>query len=39
MKKVLIIGGTLHFELEGTGDTLTSILMTGPAELVKEYEI
>ena len=32
-------GGTLHFELEGTGDTVTSILMTGPAELVKEYEI
>ena len=32
-------GGTLHFELEGTGDTVTSILMTGPAALVKEYEI
>ena len=32
-------GGTLHFELEGTETEVTSILMTGPAELVKEYEI
>ena len=32
-------GGTLEFALQGTADTVTSILMTGPAELVKEYEI
>ena len=32
-------GGTLEFELEGTKSEVTSILMTGPAELVREYEI
>ncbi len=32
-------GGTLHFELEGTENEVTSILMTGPAEKVREYEI
>ena len=32
-------GGTLLFELEGTEDEVTSILMTGPAELVKVYDI
>ena len=32
-------GGTLHFELEGTETEVTSILMTGPAEKVREYEI
>ena len=32
-------GGTLHFELEGTETEVTSILMTGPAEKVGEYEI
>ena len=32
-------GGTLIFELEGTENEVTSILMTGPAELVREYEI
>ena len=32
-------GGTLRFELEGTEDEVTSILMTGPAELVKVHEI
>ena len=32
-------GGTLLFELEGTEDEVTSILMTGPAELVRAYEI
>ena len=32
-------GGTLLFELEGTADEVTSILMTGPAELVREYDI
>ena len=32
-------GGTLRFELEGTADEVTSIFMTGPAELVKVHEI
>ena len=32
-------GGTLRFELEGTETEVTSILMTGPAELVREYTI
>ena len=32
-------GGTLFFELEGTADEVTSIFMTGPAELVREYNI
>ena len=32
-------GGTLLFELEGTAEEVTSILMTGPAELVREYDI
>jgi diaminopimelate epimerase len=32
-------GGTLRFELEGTETEVTSILMTGPAELVKVYDI
>ena len=32
-------GGTLVFELEGTETEVTSILMTGPAELVRECEI
>ena len=32
-------GGTLAFELEGTENEVTSILMTGPAEKVREYEI
>ena len=32
-------GGTLHFELEGSDTEVTSILMTGPAEKVREYEI
>lgn len=32
-------GGTLEFKLEGTETEVTSILMTGPAELVKVYEI
>ena len=32
-------GGTLLFELEGTETEVTSILMTGPAELVREYEL
>ena len=32
-------GGTLRFELEGTETEVTSILMTGPAEKVREYEI
>jgi diaminopimelate epimerase len=32
-------GGTLRFELKGTEDEVTSILMTGPAELVKVHEI
>ena len=32
-------GGTLQFELEGTETEVTSILMTGPAELVKVYDI
>ena len=32
-------GGTLHFELEGNANEVTSILMTGPAERVREYEI
>ena len=32
-------GGTLLFELEGTETEVTSILMTGPAELVREYEV
>ena len=32
-------GGTLEFALEGTADEVTSILMTGPAEKLGEYEI
>ena len=32
-------GGTLLFELEGTETEVTSILMTGPAERLGEYEI
>ena len=32
-------GGTLEFELQGTADTVTSILMTGPAEKLGEYEV
>ena len=32
-------GGTLEFELQGTETEVTSILMTGPAEKVREYEI
>ena len=32
-------GGTLQFELEGTETEVTSILMTGPAELVKVYTL
>ena len=32
-------GGTLEFELQGTETEVTSILMTGPAELVKVYEL
>ena len=32
-------GGTLLFELEGTETEVISILMTGPAELVREYEV
>ena len=32
-------GGTLLFELEGTETEVTSILMTGPAELVREHDI
>ena len=32
-------GGTLTFELEGTENAVTSILMTGPAEKLGEYEI
>ena len=32
-------GGTLEFEVEGTKSEVTSILMTGPAEKLGEYEI
>ena len=32
-------GGTLEFELEGTETQVTSILMTGPAEKLGEYEV
>ena len=32
-------GGTLHFELEGTQTQVTSILMTGPAQRLGEYEV
>ena len=32
-------GGTLIFELEGNETEVTSILMTGPAEKLGEYEI
>ena len=32
-------GGTLLFELEGTETEVTSILMTGPAERLGEYEL
>ena len=32
-------GGTLIFELEGNDTEVTSILMTGPAERLGEYEI
>ena len=32
-------GGTLLFELEGTETEITSILMTGPAERLGEYEL
>ena len=32
-------GGTLEFQLEGTADKVTSILMTGPAERVAVYEV
>ena len=32
-------GGTLVFELEGTANEVTSILMTGPAEKLGEYEV
>ena len=32
-------GGTLLFELQGTEQEVTSILMTGPAERLGEYEI
>ena len=32
-------GGTLIFELEGTENEVTSILMTGPAEKLGEYEV
>ena len=32
-------GGTLEFALEGREGEVTSILMTGPAELVREYDI
>ena len=32
-------GGTLEFTLEGTQTQVTSILMTGPAERLDEYEI
>ena len=32
-------GGTLLFELEGTEREVTSILMTGPAERLGEYEV
>ncbi len=32
-------GGTLHFELRGTETEVTQIQMTGPAELVKVYDL
>lgn len=32
-------GGTLTVELTAEGETITSILLTGPAEVLKEYEI
>ena len=32
-------GGTLEFELQGTANAVTSILMTGPAEKLRESEI
>ncbi len=32
-------GGTLEFQLEGTETEVNAILMTGPAELVREYEL
>ena len=32
-------GGTLIFELEGTENEVTSILMTGPAEKLGECEV
>ena len=32
-------GGTLIFEMEGNENEVTSILMTGPAEKLDEYEI
>ena len=32
-------GGTLLFELQGTEQEVTSILMTGPAEKLGEHEV
>ena len=32
-------GGTLEFRLQGTENRITGIRMTGPAELVREYEV
>ena len=32
-------GGTLEFQLQGTPDTVTEILMTGPAEVLEEFDI
>ena len=32
-------GGTLEFALKGSGDQVTEILMTGPADVLKVYEI
>ena len=37
--KVVNPGGTLEFEIEGCDGKVTKLLMTGPAELVKVYEI
>ena len=37
--RVVNPGGTLEFEIEGENGTVTRLLMTGPAELVKVYEL
>ena len=37
--RVVNPGGTLEFEIEGCDGKVTQLLMTGPAELVKVYEI